>query len=43
MLKLTKEELVNVQGGASVYIAPTYDLFMKIYKFTYKFIKSLLR
>ena len=34
MLSLTNEELINVYGGAKLYIAPTYDLFMKLYKFT---------
>lgn len=43
MLSLTNEELINVYGGAKLYIAPTYDLFMKLYKFTYNFIKSLIR
>lgn len=43
MIQLTTEELSNVYGGAKIYIAPTYDLFMRIYKFTFNFIKSLLR
>ena len=30
MLSLTNEELINVYGGAKLYIAPTYDLFMKL-------------
>lgn len=43
MLSLTNEELINVNGGAKLYIAPTYALFMKIYNFTYNFIKSLIK
>lgn len=43
MLSLTNEELINVNGGAKLYIAPTYTLFMKVYNFTYNFIKSLIR
>lgn len=43
MLRLTNDELINVYGGASIYIAPTYAIFMKVYKFTYNFIKSLIR
>ena len=43
MLNLTNDELINVNGEAKLYIAPTYALFMKVYKFTYNFIKSLIR
>ena len=43
MSSLTNEELINVNGGAKLYIAPTYALFMKVYNFTYNFIKSLIR
>ena len=43
MLRLTNDELINVNGGASLYIAPTYAIFTKVYRFTYKFIKSLIR
>ena len=43
MLTLTDEELINVHGGTSVYIAPTYALFTKFCKFLSNFIKSLQR
>ena len=43
MVTLTNEELINVQGGTSVYIAPTYALFTKFCKFLSNFIKSLQR
>lgn len=43
MLSLTNEELINVNGGAKLYIAPTYALFIKVYNFTHNFIKSLIK
>lgn len=42
MLKLTNQELISINGGTRIYAAPTYALFMKVYKFTYGFIKSLI-
>lgn len=43
MLTLTSQELIDINGGAKIYIAPTYALFMKLYKLVYNFVKLLIR
>ena len=32
MITLTNKDLISIYGGA-IYCAPTYDLFMKVYKY----------
>lgn len=40
---LSSNELHNISGGFSLMACPTYDIFMKVYKFTYNFVKSKFR